>query len=75
MNPKEGNQRTSGGGREGKLLALAEKERQELGKEQLNPPKTAAEGNINQLQGVTGRRPCYCSTTRRCSRIKGKKRW
>ncbi len=72
--PKEGNQRASGGGREGELLALAEEERQELGKEQLTLT-TATEGNIYQLQGVTGRCPGHCSATRRRSRIKGAKRW
>ncbi len=71
--PKEGNQRASGGVREGQLMALDEEKRQELGKEQLTPT-TAAEGNIYQLQGVTGRRPCHCSATRRRSRIKGAKR-
>lgn len=71
---EEGNQRASGGGREGELLDLAEEERQELGKEQLTPT-TAAEGNTYQLQGVTGRRPCHCSATRRRPRIKGVKHW
>ncbi len=72
--PKGGNHRASVGGREGELLALAKEERQELEKEQLSLT-TAAEGNIYQLQGVTGRRPCHCSATRRRSRIKGAKRW
>lgn len=44
------------------------------GEKQLTP-KTAKWDDTDQLQGVTGRRPCHCSTSRRRSRIKGAKRW
>ena len=63
---EEGHKGAGRGGRERQLVAQAEEEGQELGKEHLTPT-TAARGNYFQLQAVTGRRPCHCSATRRRS--------
>ena len=55
---REAEEGHKGAGREGRqrqLLAVAEEEGQELGKEYLTPTTTAGV-NFYQLQGVTGRR-------------------
>ena len=49
------------GSGEGQLLATAEEEGWELG----------LANKKEQLQGVSGRHPCHCSTTTRCSGVKG----